>query len=111
MPVDLSEPLPAARGVGVSVMTMTEELYASLEQRMAPICRSAVDTGEVAAYLEASGVNDRVAERDYGVTSVFTLAARLRADLAGYPTAGYAPGEYDPNAVATDRVGPRPGAG
>ena len=38
------------------------------------------------------GVNDRVAARDYGVTSVFSLAARLRADLAGYPTAGYAPG-------------------
>jgi hypothetical protein len=95
----------------VSTMTMTDELYASLEQRMAPVCRSAVDTGEVAAYLEANGVNDRVAERDYGVTSVFSLAARLRADLAGYPTAGYAPGEYDPNAVGTDRDGPARGIG
>lgn len=92
-------------------MVVTDELYASLEQRMAPVCRSAVDTGEVAAYLEASGVNDRVAERDYGVTSVFSLAARLRGDVAGYPTAGYAPGGHDPNAVAPDRVGPAPGVG
>jgi hypothetical protein len=75
---------------------------------MAPICRSAVDTGEVAAYLEASGVNDRVAARDYGVTSVFSLAARLRSDLAGYPTAGYAPGEYDPNADSADRAAAGP---
>lgn len=95
----------------MSVMTVSDELYASLEQRMAPVCRSAVDTGEVAAYLEASGVNDRVAERDYGVTSVFSLAARLRGDVAGYPTAGYAPGGHDPNAVAPDRVGPAPGVG
>ncbi|GIJ59474.1 hypothetical protein Vau01_069900 [Virgisporangium aurantiacum] len=92
-------------------MVVTDELYASLEQRMAPVCRSAVDTGEVAAYLEASGVNDRVAERDYGVTSVFSLAARLRADHAAYPTAGYAPGGHDPNAVAPDRVGPASGVG
>src|SRR5690349_20748820 len=88
-------------------MTVSEDLYSSLEERMAPICRSAVDTGEVAAYLEASGVNDRVAARDYGVTSVFSLAARLRADLAGYPTAGYAPGRHDPNVHTVD--GPRPG--
>jgi hypothetical protein len=87
----------------MSTVVVSEDLYASLEQRMAPVCRSAVDTGEVAAYLEASGVNDRVAARDYGVTSVFSLAARLRADLAGYPTAGYAPGGYDPNAPAGER--------
>ena len=48
---------------------------------------SAVDTDEVAAYLEAGGVNDRVAARDFGVTSVFSLAARLRVELPG-PTAG-----------------------
>ncbi len=95
----------------MSTLVVSDELYASLEARMAPVCRSAVDTGEVAAYLEARGVNDRVAARDYGVTSVFSLAARLRADLAGYPTAGYAPGGYDPNAVATDRVGGALGVG
>jgi hypothetical protein len=95
----------------VSTVVVSEDLYSSLEQRMAPICRSAVDTGEVAAYLEASGVNDRVAARDYGVTSVFSLAARLRADLAGYPTAGYPPGHHDPNAAAPDRAGPRLGVG
>lgn len=92
----------------MSTMVVSEDLYASLEQRMAPICRSAVDTGEVAAYLEASGVNDRVAERDYGVTSVFTLAARLRADVAGYPTAGHAPGHHDPNVPGPRRAGPGP---
>src|SRR5262245_6029139 len=79
--------------------TVDHEHYDDLEVRMAPICRAAVDTGEVAAYLEAAGLNDRVAARDYGVTSVFSLAARLRADLAGYPTAGYAPGAA--HAVAT----------
>ncbi len=90
----------------MSTVVVSEDLYSSLEERMAPICRSAVDTGEVAAYLEASGVNDRVAERDYGVTSVFSLAARLRADLADQPTAGYAPGRYDPNVKSTGS--PRP---
>jgi hypothetical protein len=95
----------------MTTVVVSEDLYSSLEQRMAPICRSAVDTGEVAAYLEASGVNDRVAARDYGVTSVFSLAARLRADLACYPTAGYAPGQHDPNAAAPERVGPRLGVG
>jgi hypothetical protein len=92
----------------VSTMSITQELYASLEDRMAPICRSAVDTGEVAAYLEANGVNDRVAVRDYGATSVFSLAARLLADRAGYPTAGYAPGGYDPHSPSKDRAGSGP---
>jgi hypothetical protein len=92
-------------------MSTGDELYASLEDRMAPVCRSAVDTGEVAAFLEASGVNDRVASRDYGATSVFSLAARLRADRAGYPTAGYAPGGYDPNVAVAERVGPPLGFG
>lgn len=89
----------------MSTMVVSEDLYSSLEERMAPICRSAVDTGEVAAYLEASGVNDRVAARDYGVTSVFSLAARLRADVAGYPTAGYAPGRYEPPVESAGGIG------
>jgi hypothetical protein len=79
--------------------------YVDLEERMAPVCRAAVDTGEVAAYLEAGGLNDRVAARDFGVTSVFSLAARLRADVAGYPTAGHAPGESDPYADTDERSG------
>jgi hypothetical protein len=83
---------------GLSTVDTGHE-YDDLEVQMAPVCRAAVDTGEVAAYLEAAGLNDRVAARDYGVTSVFSLAARLRADLAGYPTAGYAPGAA--HAVAT----------
>jgi len=74
-----------------TLSTLDRDGYGDLEVQMAPICRSSVDTGEVAAHLEAAGVNDRIAARDYGVTSVFSLAARLRADIAGYPTAGYAP--------------------
>ena len=84
--------LPGRHSALSTLSTVDQDPYGDLEVQMAPICRSAVDTGEVAAHLEAAGVNDRIAARDYGVTSVFTLAARLRADIAGYPTAGYAPG-------------------
>jgi hypothetical protein len=88
-----------------TLSTVDEDRYGGLEVQMAPICRSSVDTGEVAAYLEAAGVNDRIAARDYGVTSVFSLAARLRADIAGYPTAGYAPGATNPASVEGDPSG------
>jgi hypothetical protein len=84
--------LPGRHSALSTLSTVDQDVYGDLEVQMAPICRSAVDTGEVAAHLEAAGVNDRIAARDYGVTSVFSLAARLRADIAGYPTAGYAPG-------------------
>ena len=80
--------LPGRHSALSTLSTVDQDPYGDLEVQMAPICRSAVDTGEVAAHLEAAGVNDRIAARDYGVTSVFSLAARLRADIAGYPTAG-----------------------
>ena len=50
---------------------------AELADRMQPICARAVDADEVAALLEASGINDRVARQDFAVTSVFALAAAL----------------------------------
>lgn len=90
------------QGTLTALSPVDTDQYGDLEVQMAPICRSAVDTGEVAAYLEAAGLNDRVAARDYGVTSVFSLAARLRSDIAGYPTAGYAPGTANPVPVEAD---------
>jgi hypothetical protein len=42
-------------------------------------CLAAVDVDEVAALLEASGINDRVAAREYGAPSVFVLASRVVA--------------------------------
>lgn len=50
---------------------------------MRPVCALAVDADEVAAVLEASGINDRVARRDYDVTSVFSLAAMLLLNTNG----------------------------
>jgi hypothetical protein len=91
--VSASTVLPGGRS---TLSTVDHDRYGDLEVQMAPICRSAVDTGEVAAHLEAAGVNDGIAARDYGVTSVFSLAARLRTDIGGYPTAGYAPGAAHP---------------
>jgi hypothetical protein len=55
---------------------------------MTRVCRSAVDTDEIAAHLEANGVNDRIAARDYGAADVFTLAARMRAEQSGHPVPG-----------------------
>jgi hypothetical protein len=49
----------------------------ALVERMRPVCARAVDADEVAAVLEANGINDRVAARDYDVTSVFSLAAAV----------------------------------
>jgi hypothetical protein len=41
------------------------------------VCREAVDSAEIAASLEAAGVNDRVARETYGVGNVFELADSL----------------------------------
>jgi hypothetical protein len=48
-----------------------------LSERMRPVVAIAVDADEVAAVLEASGINDRVARTEYDVTSVFSLASLL----------------------------------
>jgi hypothetical protein len=52
---------------------------AALADRMREDCAGAVDVDEVAAILEANGINDRVADREYGVPSVFALAGRVVA--------------------------------
>lgn len=51
----------------------------------------AADTDEVAAILESTGINDRVASRDYGHASVFTLAGQVLATV-GRPDPAEAPG-------------------
>jgi hypothetical protein len=62
---------------------MDDDPLRSLAERMNTVCRSAVDTDEIAAYLEAGGLNDRIAADRYGEASVFSLASRLRANLGG----------------------------
>jgi hypothetical protein len=61
----------------------------ALAARMHPVCATAVDVDEVAAYLEAGGINDRTAVREYGQPSVFALAGQLlrhcSAPAAGTP--------------------------
>lgn len=52
---------------------------AALADRMREDCAGAVDVDEIAAILEANGINDRVAHREYGVPSVFALAGRVVA--------------------------------
>jgi hypothetical protein len=57
---------------------------AALAARMRDACATAVDVDEVAAILEASGINDRIAAAEYGAPTVFALAqhvvARTHAD-------------------------------
>jgi hypothetical protein len=68
-----------------AVATLDHDPFRSLEERMSTVCRLAVDPDEVAAYLEANGVNDGIAARVYGETSVFSLASRLCANLLQRP--------------------------
>jgi hypothetical protein len=49
----------------------------ALAADLAVACRAAVDVDEVAALLEASGVNDRVAQQVYAQPGVFALAEAL----------------------------------
>lgn len=59
---------------------------ADLARRMGPACVDVVDTDELVATIEATGINDRVAQQRYGQPSVFALGeavlAHLRADRA-----------------------------
>jgi hypothetical protein len=56
---------------------LAEQRLAALAVDLADACRAAVDVDEVAALLEASGVNDRVAQRAYAQPGVFALADAL----------------------------------
>jgi hypothetical protein len=71
--------LPAVRGVAA-----TPDPIAGLAAEMADVCTRAVDVDEVAAVLEASGINDRLATRDYDMPSVFALAAAVLAHSGTY---------------------------
>lgn len=76
---------PAANGRFVG--RVPTDPVAALARRMQRACIDAVDVDEVAAILEANGINDRVAEREYGVPSVFALASRVVArGIADCPT-------------------------
>jgi hypothetical protein len=85
-PVAVAAPVPD----GVSIVEAPDDSrYTALRERLTALVRDAVDADEVAAHLEAGGINDRIALSEYGEVSVFALAARLRADIgvsAGPPS-------------------------
>jgi hypothetical protein len=49
-----------------------------LSREMDAVCRTAIDSIQVAAALEAAGLNDRTVRERYGLPGVFALAAELR---------------------------------
>ncbi|WP_433083000.1 hypothetical protein ACQP1P_03425 [Dactylosporangium sp. CA-052675] len=73
-PSELDRPEPL-RYVG----RVATDPVAALADKMRDDCLSAVDIDEIAAILEANGINDRVADREYGAPSVFVLAGRVVA--------------------------------
>ena len=86
MSADSALVVPAQRRPPTSALDPTRfvgraatDPVAALAESMADACVSAVDVDEVAAILEASGINDRVALREYGAPSVFALATRVVA--------------------------------
>jgi hypothetical protein len=79
------------------------DLMADLVHRMRPVCARAVDDDEIAAVLEANGINDRVAWRDFEVTSVFTLAAAVLHDSAADRRTGRPGAIPGPTTVAGGR--------
>jgi hypothetical protein len=73
-PSELDRPEPL-RYVG----RVATDPVAALADKMRDDCLDAVDIDEIAAILEANGINDRVADREYGAPSVFALAGRVVA--------------------------------
>ncbi|WP_433055999.1 hypothetical protein [Dactylosporangium sp. CS-033363] len=73
-PSELDRPEPL-RYVG----RVATDPVAALADKMRDDCLAAVDIDEIAAILEANGINDRVADREYGEKSVFALAGRVVA--------------------------------
>src|SRR5690349_3134822 len=71
--VSALEPAGSVRFVGRAAA----DPVAALAARMRHACTWAVDADEVAALLEASGINDRIAADEYGVPTVFALARRI----------------------------------
>ena len=64
---------------------------AALSREHDQLCVEATDPWEIAAGLEAAGVDDRRARREYGVASVFDLAVELFLNVPRRP-----PAEPDP---------------
>jgi hypothetical protein len=67
---------------------VTPETRASLDAlalKMGELCRSAVDSLEIAAALEAEGLNDQQVEVRYGFADVFALAGYLYRRVARDP--------------------------
>jgi hypothetical protein len=62
---------------GVAPDQLAAQRLAALAVDLAAACRAAVDVDEVAALLEASGVNDRIAQQVYAQPGVFALADAL----------------------------------
>ncbi|HLL68255.1 MAG TPA: hypothetical protein VK453_21440 [Micromonosporaceae bacterium] len=91
-PVSAPHPARVTSGTGYGRANRVVVLAA----RMRPACHNAIDADEVAAILEASGINDRVATREYGHPSVFALAAAV---LEHTPP-------RDPAAASADRTAP-----
>lgn len=56
-----------------------------LAGRMSPVCSAAVDSYEVAAVLEASGITDMTARERYSARDVFDLADRLFRQIPRLP--------------------------
>jgi hypothetical protein len=74
-PIGAVDPASSVRFVGRA----PTDPAAVLAARMRLDCVAAVDVDEVAAILEANGINDRVAAREYGAPTVFALANRVVA--------------------------------
>lgn len=106
--------LPALSGLGTGVPLRfvgraRADPVTALASRMRAACAAAVDVDEIAALLEAGGINDRVAARDYGQSSVFTLAALVlaRATAGGARSAVASPaptGRSDAGRVVFDTL-------
>lgn len=71
-----------------------------LSRQFDVVCTTAIDVHQIAAALEAEGVNDRVAQERYGQPDVFTLATALhqRVPLRG------GNGDDDPSSEAHPSV-------
>jgi hypothetical protein len=83
-PISALDPAGSAAFIGRAALPSVDPVT-ELAARMRYTCAIAVDVDEVAAILEANGINDRVAAREYGVPTVFALATRVVARSAQDP--------------------------
>jgi hypothetical protein len=83
-PISALDPAGSSVFIGRVSLPSSDPVNA-LAARMRYACATAVDVDEVAAILEANGINDRVAAREYGVPTVFALATRVIARTVENP--------------------------